>query len=65
MHQIFFENDFENRPSSCPHCDWHGDSLQLQWGEFQELIQITELFCPECNRYLGFIQHNFSINSAE
>ena len=31
---------------------------ELKKGEFLVLSNITEIFCPQCDKYLGFIQHD-------
>ena len=41
----------------CPQCHWKGKSSELKKGEYMELSDITEVFCPFCEKYLGFIQH--------
>ncbi|HEU4573677.1 MAG TPA: hypothetical protein VFS36_01640 [Chitinophagaceae bacterium] len=57
MHQIFYEAEQEQRSINCRHCDWQGTSQDLIKGDYLDLIEITELFCPACQRYLGFVQH--------
>jgi len=42
---------------NCPACSWKGAPEQLKKGEYMELSNITEIFCPACDKYLGFIQY--------
>jgi hypothetical protein len=59
MHLILEDDDLNDRQIECQHCRWHGNANELKKGEFFLLTNITELFCPSCNKYLGFIQHDF------
>lgn len=49
----------------CPHCHWAGKSFEIKKGDYLELSRITEIFCPSCNKYLGFIQHDDQVKDAE
>jgi len=55
--QLILHDVEEDRIVECPHCQWSGSSSQLRQGELLELSNITEVFCPACNKYIGFIQH--------
>jgi hypothetical protein len=57
MHLIFEDADRDDRQIECRHCHWQGTVSELTRGDFLSLNYITEVFCPNCNRYLGFIQH--------
>ncbi|MER3497761.1 MAG: hypothetical protein C4308_03540 [Chitinophagaceae bacterium] len=56
--QIIIEG-VENPEQSveCFNCSWEGKLKELKKGELLELNRMTELFCPQCNKYLGFVQH--------
>jgi hypothetical protein len=59
MHLILEDDDLNDRQIECHHCHWRGNASGLKKGDFFLLTNITELFCPSCNKYLGFIQHDF------
>ena len=53
-HQIYTTAILKKEDMKCTKCDWKGhgkDSIQ----EYLFLTDATELFCPECGNYLGFI----------
>ena len=58
MHLIFEDADLNGSLIECRHCDWQGTASNLKKGDYFLLTNITELFCPSCERYLGFIQHD-------
>jgi len=57
MQIILHDSEMDHRKVECPLCHWKGDTGQLKRGDYMELTQITEIFCPACDKYLGFIQH--------
>ena len=60
MQLILHDVEGDDRIIECPHCHWSGTPSQLKKGDYLELSNITELFCPGCDKYLGFIQHEES-----
>jgi hypothetical protein len=58
MHLILEGADDHN--IICPHCHWLGKTSELRKGDYFVLTDITELFCPVCSKYVGFIQHDSS-----
>ena len=53
-HQIFTPAILKQPDMHCEKCNWKGfgkDSIQ----EYLFLTDATELYCPECSGYLGFI----------
>jgi hypothetical protein len=58
MHLILQDADSSDRKIECRHCHWQGLVSELQKGDYLSLTNITEVFCPRCNKYLGFIQHD-------
>lgn len=60
MYLVFEDADYHNQPIECPHCHWRGTVEESQMDERLPLTNITELFCPHCEKYLGFIQHENS-----
>ena len=58
MHLIIADADFHDQPVECPHCHWKGTVKELKRDERLPLTNITEIFCPQCEKYLGFIQHD-------
>ena len=57
MHLVLHDGENE-QPVACRHCKWNGSSADLIKGELLVVSNISELYCPDCNRYLGFIQHD-------
>jgi len=57
MHLILEDADPDDRQVECRHCHWQGSVSELKKGDYLSLTNITEVFCPKCSRYLGFIQH--------
>ena len=55
--QIILHDGEADRMIECPHCHWSGFSSGVKKGDYMELNNITEIFCPGCDKYLGFIQH--------
>jgi hypothetical protein len=43
---------------ACVYCHWQGKASDLTKGDYFVLTNITELHCPACTKYLGFIQHD-------
>jgi hypothetical protein len=58
MHIVLDEADPGDRKIECRHCRWQGLVSEVKKGDYLLLNNITEFFCPACNRYLGFIQHS-------
>jgi hypothetical protein len=58
MHFILEDGDRDDRPVKCHHCRWEGKIEEIKKDYYLLLSNITELFCPQCDKYLGFIQHN-------
>jgi len=63
MHLILEDADLDGRQIQCRHCYWHGNASELKKGDYFLLTNITELFCPTCSKYLGFIQHDFPVEN--
>jgi hypothetical protein len=63
MHLVLDDADQNARHIECHYCHWQGSANELAKGEYFPLGDFTEVFCPDCNKYLGFIQHGAS--SAE
>lgn len=59
MHLVL-EDANSNERIQCHHCNWQGAINELKEGDFLLLSNITEIFCPSCEKYLGFIQHSSS-----
>jgi hypothetical protein len=59
MHLVLEDADSNDRVE-CHHCHWQGTVKDLEKGEYFFLSNITEVFCPQCSKYLGFIQHDSS-----
>ena len=57
MHLVLEEGDHNAQQIECHHCHWQGPSSELERGDYFPLGDFTEVFCPGCNKYLGFIQH--------
>jgi len=57
MHLVLEEADHNAQHVECHRCHWQGSSSELHRGEYFPLGDFTEIFCPRCNKYLGFIQH--------
>ncbi|HEY2721520.1 MAG TPA: hypothetical protein VGI82_07335 [Chitinophagaceae bacterium] len=57
MHLILEDADGHDA-IQCHHCHWQGSIADLKKGDYFSLSNITEIFCPHCNKYLGFIQHD-------
>ena len=56
MHLILHDAD-RDVSVECSHCHWQGTAGELNEGQYLMLSNITEVFCPACSAYLGFIQH--------
>jgi hypothetical protein len=57
MHLVLEDADSNDRVE-CRHCHWQGAINELKEGDYLLLSNITEIFCPHCKKYLGFIQHS-------
>jgi len=57
MHLILEDADRGNQRIECRHCHWEGSFNELERGDYFLLSNITEVFCPHCQKYLGFVQH--------
>jgi hypothetical protein len=57
--QLVLEDADQNniQQIECNHCHWQGSSSELEQGDYFPLSDFTEVFCPACHKYLGFIQH--------
>lgn len=60
MHLILEDADHNGMQIQCLQCHWHGTASQLKKGDYFLLTNITELFCPACSKYVGFIQHDLA-----
>ena len=58
MHLILEDADQHDQQIDCHYCQWRGPASDLKKGEYLFLSNITEVFCPGCDKYLGFIQHD-------
>jgi hypothetical protein len=58
MHIILDEAGPGDRKIECRHCHWQGTVNEVKKGDYLLLSSITEVYCPACGSYLGFIQHN-------
>jgi hypothetical protein len=58
MHFILEDADCHDRLVECHHCNWQGKIKEFKKDYYLLLSNITELFCPQCDKYLGFIQHD-------
>ena len=57
VHQIYTPAILKKTDMHCIKCGWEGhgkDSVQ----EYLFLTDATELYCPACSNYLGFISEN-------
>jgi hypothetical protein len=50
---------------ACVYCHWQGKASDLRKGDYFVLTNITELHCPACDKYLGFMQHDSPQNDKE
>jgi hypothetical protein len=57
MHLVLEDADQNVQHIECNHCHWQGPARELKKGDYFPLGDFTEVFCPACNKYLGFIQH--------
>ena len=51
---VFDQTKFSREAICCPNCSWSGSGQEAE----QELLLLSdavELFCPECEQYLGFV----------
>jgi len=55
--QIILHDGDGDRMIECPQCHWSSSSSRAKKGDYLELSNITEIYCPACDKYLGFIQH--------
>jgi hypothetical protein len=53
-------SQYHHEPMYCPTCGWEGHGHQLKESEEMAVLQIKEVYCPECNRYMG----QFSTDAA-
>lgn len=54
MHQIFTSRETISEIISCPRCQWSGKADETEQ-EHLFLTDAIELYCPECEGYIGFI----------
>jgi len=65
MHLVLDDADQNAQQVECHHCHWQGPSSELERGDYFPLGDFTEVFCPRCNKYLGFIQHTSDSGEAQ
>jgi hypothetical protein len=65
MHLVLEDADHNVQQVECHHCHWQGFSSELERGDYFPLGDFTEVFCPSCNKYLGFIQHTSDSGEAQ
>ena len=65
MHLVLDDADQNAQQVECHHCHWKGPSSELERGDYFPLGDFTEVFCPGCNKYLGFIQHTSGSGEAQ
>jgi hypothetical protein len=58
MQLVLKDADQNVQHIECNHCHWQGPARELNKGDYFPLGDFTEVFCPACNKYLGFIQHD-------
>lgn len=63
MHLVI-EDAGHNDLVECRHCHWQGNNSELKQGDHFLSGNFTEVFCPHCNKYLGFIQHSVELDEA-
>jgi len=63
MHLVLEDAD-DNVQVKCHHCHWQGPSSELKKGDYFPLGDFTEVFCPNCDKYVGFIQHSSNLGEA-
>ena len=57
MHKVYDEKTFTEELVYCSDCGWEGKgNTTVQ--EHLFLTDATEIFCPHCSHYLGFISHD-------
>ena len=54
MHQVFTPAMLDSIIIDCSACSWKGKAEQTIQ-EHLFLTDATELYCPQCNNYLGFV----------
>lgn len=54
MHKIYSADLLASSHISCPKCEWTGKGSDVKMEELF-LTNATELFCPLCEGYLGFL----------
>ena len=64
MHLVLEDADHNVQQIECHHCHWQGASNELERGDYFPLGDFTEVFCPGCKKYLGFIQHTSGKSEA-
>lgn len=65
MHLVLEDADHNVQQIECHHCHWKGSSSELEQGDYFPLGDFTEVFCPNCDKYLGFIQHTSGWTDAK
>jgi len=65
MHLVLEDADHNVQHIECHHCHWKGSPRELKQGDYFPLGDFTEVFCPKCDKYLGFIQHTSSSGDAQ
>jgi len=65
MHLVIEDADLNVQQIECHHCHWQGPSSELEQGDYFPLGDFTEVFCPACHKYLGFIQHGSSSGQSQ
>ena len=65
MHLVLDDADQNAQQVECHRCHWQGSSSELERGDYFPLGDFMEVFCPGCNKYLGFIQHTSGSGEAQ
>ena len=53
MYTFVEDNDYQEEPMYCLSCGWEGLGDQLKKSEVFPVIEIIEVYCPCCSRYMG------------
>lgn len=54
MHPVYSPAIFSKDNVSCPKCRWQGHGSRIHQEELF-LTDAIELYCPQCDGYLGFV----------
>jgi hypothetical protein len=61
MYSFVDNKNYHDEAMYCLSCGWEGLGHQLKESEVFPIIEIKEVYCPCCNRYMG----QFEINQKE